>query len=80
VKTYGTLEPRINNLRRFRRPVVKVGLNAGITHYGTGSAPIYFEAGYVGGNLVEAGLADLGPQSPVVAGVGSLWWKLVGLW
>ena len=56
-------------------------LNAGITHYGTGSAPVYFGAGYVPqstwwrlGFIIS--LANL--FFWVV--IGSAWWKLIGLW
>ena len=56
-------------------------LNAGITHYGTGSAPVYFGAGYVSqgtwwkvGFLVS--LVNLG----LWFGLGLLWWKLLGWW
>lgn len=56
-------------------------LNAGITHYGTGSAPVYFGVGYVSqpawwriGFLMS--LANL----VIWFGIGSLWWKLIGLW
>lgn len=56
-------------------------LNAGLTHYGTGSAPVYFGAGYVGqatwwrlGFLIS--LLNLA----IWLGVGIGWWKLVGLW
>jgi DASS family divalent anion:Na+ symporter len=56
-------------------------LNAGITHYGTGSAPVYFGAGYVPqatwwrlGFIVS--LANLF----FWLGVGALWWKVIGLW
>jgi DASS family divalent anion:Na+ symporter len=56
-------------------------LNAGITHYGTGSAPVFFSAGYVRqaewwrvGFLVS--VADLA----IWMGVGVGWWKLIGFW
>ena len=56
-------------------------LNAAITHYGTGSAPIFFSAGYLRqaewwriGFLVS--LADLA----IWLGVGVVWWKLIGFW
>jgi DASS family divalent anion:Na+ symporter len=56
-------------------------LNAGITHYGTGSAPVYFGTGYVRqsewwryGFLLS--LVNLA----IWLGVGLWWWKLVGLW
>ena len=56
-------------------------LNAGITHYGTGSAPVFFSAGYLRqsewwriGFLIS--LADLA----IWLGVGMGWWKLIGFW
>ena len=56
-------------------------LNAGITHYGTGSAPIYFGAGYVEqGTWWKLGLLISVLNLLLWLGVGSLWWKLVGLW
>jgi divalent anion:Na+ symporter, DASS family len=56
-------------------------LNAGITHYGTGSAPVYFGAGYVSqGTWWKVGflisLVNLG----LWLGLGLLWWKLLGWW
>lgn len=56
-------------------------LCAGITHYGTGCAPVYFGTGYVT-------LKDwwrLGGLISVVniliwSLAGSLWWKVIGLW
>jgi len=56
-------------------------LDAATTHYGTGSAPVYFGAGYVSqtdwwklGFLIS--LVNL----VIWLGVGSAWWKLLGLW
>ena len=56
-------------------------LNAGITHYGTGSAPVFFSAGYIRqsewwriGFLVS--LANLA----IWLSVGIGWWKLLGFW
>jgi DASS family divalent anion:Na+ symporter len=56
-------------------------LNAAITHYGTGPAPIIFGAGYLTqpqwwrvGFLVS--LVHLAIWLPV----GFLWWKVIGLW
>jgi len=56
-------------------------LNAAMTHYGTGSAPVFFGAGYVRqgewwriGFLVS--LVDLG----IWMGAGAAWWRLLGLW
>jgi DASS family divalent anion:Na+ symporter len=56
-------------------------LNASLTHYGTGSAPVFFSAGYVRqaewwrlGFLIS--LVDL----VLWLGVGLCWWKLIGFW
>ena len=56
-------------------------LNAAITHYGTGPAPIVFGAGYLTqarwwriGFLVS--LVHLAIWLPI----GFLWWKAIGLW
>jgi DASS family divalent anion:Na+ symporter len=56
-------------------------LNAGMTHYGTGSAPVYFGTGYV----TQATWWKLGFVISLVnivlwLGAGTVWWKLVGLW
>ncbi|MGD0666086.1 MAG: DASS family sodium-coupled anion symporter [Bryobacteraceae bacterium] len=56
-------------------------LNAGITHYGTGSAPVYFGSGYVS----QSDWWRLGFYISVVnlviwLGVGFWWWKALGLW
>jgi len=54
-------------------------INAAMTHYGTGSAPVYFGTGYVSqrtwwkmGFLIS--LINLA----LWLGVGLLWWKLLG--
>jgi DASS family divalent anion:Na+ symporter len=56
-------------------------LDAAMTHYGTGSAPVYFGAGYVSqttwwrlGFLIS--LVNLF----IWLGAGSLWWKALGMW
>jgi DASS family divalent anion:Na+ symporter len=56
-------------------------LDAGITHYGTGSALVYFGTGYVSqldwwkiGFLIS--LVNL----VIWLGVGMWWWKLIGIW
>jgi len=56
-------------------------LNAGLTPYGTGSAPVFYGAGYVGerewwriGFLVS--LVNVF----VWLGVGGVWWKVIGIW
>jgi DASS family divalent anion:Na+ symporter len=55
-------------------------LDAGITHYGTGSAPIFFGAGYVS----QAKWWKLGFLISLVNVfiwfvIGSFWWKAIGL-
>jgi DASS family divalent anion:Na+ symporter len=56
-------------------------LNAGITHYGTGSAPVFFGAGYVSpGTWWKLGFLISLVNIAIWLGVGSLWWKLIGLW
>ena len=56
-------------------------LFAGITHYGTGPAPVFFGSGYV-----EMGAWwRLGALLSVVnilvwLGVGGLWWRVIGVW
>ncbi len=56
-------------------------LNAGITHYGTGPAPIYFNAGYL--DLKSwwiLGLIISFVNIAIWMGVGFPWWKILGLW
>jgi DASS family divalent anion:Na+ symporter len=56
-------------------------LNAGITHYGTGSAPVYFGAGYVRqGDWWRIGFLISVVNLVIWLGVGIWWWKLIGLW
>ena len=56
-------------------------LDAAMTHYGTGSAPVFFGAGYVRqGEWWRIGFLVSLVNLAVWLGVGSLWWKLVGIW
>ncbi len=56
-------------------------LNAGITHYGTGPAPIYFNAGYLDQRTWwKLGLIVSFVNIAIWMGVGFPWWKLLGLW
>ena len=56
-------------------------LNAGITHYGTGAAPIYFAPGYVSQNLWWlVGFIVSVLNLAIWGGIGSVWWETVGLW
>jgi len=56
-------------------------LCAGITHYGTGPAPIYFNAGYVDQKTWwKFGLLLSFINIIIWMGVGFPWWKILGLW
>jgi DASS family divalent anion:Na+ symporter len=56
-------------------------LNAGITHYGTGSAPVYFGAGYVSQtDWWRLGFIVSIVNIVVWLGIGPIWWKLIGLY
>jgi divalent anion:Na+ symporter, DASS family len=56
-------------------------LNAAMTHYGTGSAPIFFGAGYVRqGEWWRVGFLISLVNLAIWMGVGMLWWKAIGLW
>jgi DASS family divalent anion:Na+ symporter len=56
-------------------------LAASLTHYGTSSAPIYFGSGYVSQKTWwRLGLTVSLPNLLIWAGVGLLWWKLLGWW
>jgi DASS family divalent anion:Na+ symporter len=56
-------------------------LNAGLTHYGTGSAPVYFGAGYVSqATWWRLGFIVSLLNIVLWLGIGPLWWKVLGLW
>jgi DASS family divalent anion:Na+ symporter len=56
-------------------------LNAGITHYGTGSAPVYFGSGYVKqGTWWSIGFVVSVVNFAIWIGVGLPWWRAIGLW
>lgn len=56
-------------------------LDAGITHYGTGSAPVYFGAGYVRqGDWWRIGFLISVVNLIIWMGVGMWWWKAIGIW
>jgi divalent anion:Na+ symporter, DASS family len=56
-------------------------LNASLTHYGTGSAPIFFGAGYVNqGRWWGVGALISVVNLVIWLGVGMLWWKALGWW
>ncbi len=56
-------------------------LDAGITHYGTGSAPVYFGAGYVSqADWWRLGFIISLMNVVIWLGVGPVWWKVIGIW
>lgn len=56
-------------------------LCGGLTHYSTGTAPIYFGAGYVDqGTWWKLGFSASIVNMLIWVGVGGLWWKVLGLW
>jgi DASS family divalent anion:Na+ symporter len=56
-------------------------LNAGITHYGTGPGPIYFNAGYMDQKTWwKLGFIISIVNIIIWMGVGFPWWKVLGLW
>ncbi|MDR3702509.1 MAG: DASS family sodium-coupled anion symporter [Candidatus Sulfopaludibacter sp.] len=55
-------------------------LNAAMTHYGTGSAPVYFGAGYVRqGEWWRIGFLISVVNLAIWMGIGMWWWKLLGI-
>jgi DASS family divalent anion:Na+ symporter len=56
-------------------------LNAAMTHYGTGSAPVFFNAGYVRqGDWWRYGFLISLFNLAIWMGIGPLWWKVIGIW
>jgi DASS family divalent anion:Na+ symporter len=56
-------------------------LFAGMTHYGTGPAPVLFGTGYVEvGTWWRMGLLISLINIVIWVGIGGLWWKVLGLW
>ncbi|HEY3400420.1 MAG TPA: anion permease [Geothrix sp.] len=56
-------------------------LFAGMTHYGTGPAPVLFGTGYVEvGTWWRTGLLVSLVNIVIWVGLGGLWWKVLGLW
>ena len=56
-------------------------LCGGLTHYSTGTAPIYFGAGYTDqGTWWKLGFAASVVNMIIWIGVGGIWWKILGLW
>jgi len=57
------------------------GIMNGITHYGTGPAPIYFNAGYIDQKTWWIlGLIISFVNIAIFLTVGFAWWKYLGLW
>jgi len=56
-------------------------LFSSMTHYGTGPAPIFFGSGYVGmGEWWKMGALISVINVVIWLSVGTLWWKVIGLW
>jgi len=56
-------------------------LMAGLTHYGTTPAPIYFGAGYVAQTTWwRLGLIASWVNLAIWLGIGPAWWKMLGWW
>ncbi|HEV8357796.1 MAG TPA: DASS family sodium-coupled anion symporter [Gemmatimonadales bacterium] len=56
-------------------------LDASLTHYGTGSAPIFFGAGYLSqGTWWRIGFLVSLVNLVIWLGLGMLWWKVLGWW
>jgi DASS family divalent anion:Na+ symporter len=57
------------------------GLVAGLTHYSTGVAPIFFGAGYVDQHTWwKLGFIMSVINLVIWVGIGGVWWKVLGLW
>lgn len=56
-------------------------LFGGLTHYGSGPAPILFGTGYVSVTTWwKIGLISSGVNIGIWMIIGGLWWKIIGLW
>ncbi len=56
-------------------------LCGGLTHYSTGTAPIYFGSGYVDqGTWWKLGFSASVVNMLIWVGIGGIWWKVLGLW
>ena len=56
-------------------------LMAGLTHYATGAAPIYFGTGYIEQrDWWRIGFTCSVLNVAIWIGIGSIWWKILGLW
>jgi divalent anion:Na+ symporter, DASS family len=52
-----------------------------MTHYGAGSAPVFFGTGYVRQtDWWRVGFIISLVNLTIWMGIGPLWWKLVGIW
>lgn len=56
-------------------------ISQGITHYAAGPAPIFFGAGYVSqATWWKVGFMVSAINLVIWIGLGSIWWKVLGLW
>lgn len=56
-------------------------LPGGLTHYGSGPAPLYYGSGYIDiKSWWRVGLILSFAYIAIFTGLGSIWWKLLGYW
>lgn len=56
-------------------------LFGGLTHYATGPSPIFFGSGYIPqGTWWKIGFVMSVINLIIFVGIGSMWWKIAGLW
>jgi DASS family divalent anion:Na+ symporter len=56
-------------------------LNAAMTHYSTGPAPIYFGAGYVDVRVWwKVGFVVSVAHLLIWLGLGGVWWRVLRIW
>ncbi len=59
----------------------ETGIMGGLTHYATGSAPIFFGANYITqAEWWKVGFIVSISNMICFVGIGMLWWKVIGLW
>jgi DASS family divalent anion:Na+ symporter len=57
------------------------GLYQGLTHYASGPSAIFFSAGYISQQKWwQLGFIVLFVNLIIWGGIGSIWWKIIGLW
>ena len=60
---------------------VITGIMGSLTHYATGTAPIFFGAGYLSQNeWWKIGFIVSVLSMIIFLGIGPIWWKMIGMW